>query len=340
MANKINVLHLSDIHFGIEPKTEDNITSTALARRDNVLSELLDYVGDIEDGWKPKLVVLTGDLGWSGIDSDYTQAAQWLDKLLQTLKLTKNDIIICPGNHDINRKKAKFYVRPNNSVEADDFLAIENLDEFIKPFEAFNNFCKNFGINNLYIGDEPQEQHIYGTCEIKGLRFITLNSSWFCRDNSDKTKLWLGLPQLEVMKSKGHLLNDKHYNDAPITISLFHHPREWFDESEYSHYSNRKCAYNYIVQKSHMIFNGHVHSCIVEPTKETNGAWVFTGGTTYSGNEYRNSFQIVQIDIENRNATRRAYELDPRFDDQWIMTKGKTQYPLVIEFESKKKLLI
>lgn len=339
MTQPINIMHLSDIHFGVEPKLEDNITSTALARRDIFLGGLIDFISDIEDEWKPDIVVLTGDLGWSGIDSDYKQAAQWLDELLQTLKLTRNDLIICPGNHDINRKKAKFYVRPDDSVQADELLTIENTHEMIRPFEAFNNFCEGFGINNFYIGETKQKQHLYGTCEIKGLRFIVLNSSWFCRDNSDKTKLWLGLPQLEVMKSKGHLVNKKHYNDALVTISLFHHPKEWFNESEYSYYTNRKCAYNYIVEASHIVFNGHVHSSILEPTKEANGAWVFTGGTTYSGHEYRNSFQIAQVDIENRSVTRRAYEIDPRFDT-WITTKGRTQYPLVIEFESKKKTSI
>lgn len=333
--HKINILHLSDIHFGVEPKPEANITSTALSRRDNVLSQLIDFVSGVEPEWKPDIVVLTGDLGWSGKDSDYKQAAQWLDKLLETLNLTREALIICAGNHDINRKIAKYYVRPDNCVQADEFLAIENVDELIRPFEAFNDFCESFGINKLYIGEKQQEQHLYGVCDIKGLRFIILNSSWFCRDNSDKSKLWLGLPQLEVMKSKGHLVDNKQFNDAPVTISMFHHPREWFSESEYSYYTDRKCAYNYIVEKSHIVFNGHVHSAIVEPTKDTNGAWIFTGGTTYSGQDYRNSFQIVQVDIDNRNALRRAFEFDPRFDT-WQMTKGRTAYPLVIDFVEKK----
>lgn len=337
MTQRINILHLSDIHFGVEPKLEDNITSTALARRENFLNELINYISEIEDEWKPDIVVLTGDLGWSGIDSDYKQAGEWLDKLLETLKLTRNNLVICPGNHDINRKRAKCYARTNDPAVADELLAIENTDEMIRPFEAFNNFCEGFGINNLYIGETKQNQHLYGTCVIKGIRFIVLNSSWFCRDNSDKSKLWLGMPQLEVMKSKGHLVDKKHYNDTQLTISLFHHPKEWFNEYEYSSYSNRKCAYNYVVEASHIVFNGHVHSSILEPTKEANGAWVFTGGTTYSGHEYRNSFQIVQIDIENRSVMRRAYEIDPR-DDTWIKKEGRTQYPLVIDFESKKKL--
>ncbi|GAB6179036.1 hypothetical protein JCM14036_03550 [Desulfotomaculum defluvii] len=334
MGQVINILHLSDIHFGIEPKPEDNITLTTLAQRENILIPLIKFISNIEVEWKPEIIAITGDIGWKGLDSDYNQAVVWLEKLINALNLTKSDLILCAGNHDLDRKSAKNLIVPDNAAHADEILALENLSDFIRPFEAYNKFCDNLGVNSFYIGTEKQSQHLYGVCEIKGIRFIVLNSAWFCRGNSDKGKLWLGLPQLEVIRNKGHLVDEKQFHSDPITISLFHHPKEWFNSEEYYYHTNRKCGYNYIVERCHIILNGHVHSAIVEPTKDVNGAWVFTGGTTYSGSEYKNSFQIIQINTNTRSALRRAYEYDPRFE-KWNMTLGKSPYPLATELGVK-----
>lgn len=327
MGQKINILHLSDIHFGAEPTL--TVTSTAIAKRNNVIVPLINHLSEIETEWKPQIIVISGDIGWKGLDSDYEQAKEWIEKLLHTLRLDKSDLILCAGNHDLNRKKAKGLVRSSSSQEADDLLEIENLENFIRPFEGFNRFCETFGISPLFIGPEVQNQFLYGCRELKGLRFIVLNSSWFCRDDNDKAKLWLGLPQIKVLNSYSQLVDPQNYNNGTITISVFHHPKEWFKDEEFRCWNNRKATYSYLMERCHITLTGHVHSTIPEPNRESNGAWVFTGGTTYSGDEYYNSFQIIQIDIEDRTAIRRVYELDPR-NDRWKMTLGKSDYPLTI----------
>ena len=86
-------LHISDLHFG-ESSAKQNY--------------LVDAIKDLE---KPEFIVVTGDLHTypkkiSYADSQelnlYNKAQEFLDDLLRHWELSKNDIFIVPGNHDVD----------------------------------------------------------------------------------------------------------------------------------------------------------------------------------------------------------------------------------------------
>lgn len=86
MSDTINILHLSDLHFGAEPTV--TVISTALAMRKITLNPLLETLNTIEPEWKPEIIVVSGDIGWCGAQKDYVEAMVWLKELLQILVLT------------------------------------------------------------------------------------------------------------------------------------------------------------------------------------------------------------------------------------------------------------
>ena len=141
---------------------------------------------------------------------------------MNSLKLSSKELILCSGNHDIDRKKTVGMDYTNSPQKADSWLKIENIENFERPFNSFSYFCKNINLPHLKIGDT--ESYLVGIREILGLRFIILNSSWFCRGNEDKNKLWIGLPQLELMNSKSQLVTEKNYDSGTISLTLIHHP--------------------------------------------------------------------------------------------------------------------
>ena len=68
----IRLLHLSDIHFQAGSTWDSK----------PVLRELTDWVGkEADEGMSPDLVVITGDLAFSGKQSEYQLARAWLDEL-------------------------------------------------------------------------------------------------------------------------------------------------------------------------------------------------------------------------------------------------------------------
>ena len=97
----LTYVHLSDIHFGQEkgPKVyvHDDIKECLIAD-----AATLKAAAGIErmDG-----VIVTGDVAFSGKKSEYDSAAQWLDRLTQEIGCEKTDVLVVPGNHDIDRDR-------------------------------------------------------------------------------------------------------------------------------------------------------------------------------------------------------------------------------------------
>lgn len=319
MKKTVNVLHLSDLHFGIE-LSEDR-TETALARRKNTLDALITELSRLEYSMKPDMVVISGDIGWKGIDDDYRQARGWVEnKLLKALDLSQDDLIVCAGNHDIDRGKTTGLEPPKSPDKADEWLAIENLENFTRPFEPFSRFCDDLKIPVLHINGKPF--HLIGVREHKGLRIVVLNSAWFCRGKNDKDKLWLGLPQLKVMNSAGQLADPEQYDSGPIFISILHHPTEWFNGAETTGRRDRPTTLGYLAQRCHLILSGHVHGDPDEPDRKSDSAYLFKGGATYSGDDYKNNFSIFQIHPDERTFSRHVFEFDPQ-TSQWNKKTGK-----------------
>jgi 3',5'-cyclic AMP phosphodiesterase CpdA len=245
MKKKVNLLHISDLHFGIE--ASGDYTETAMAQRKNTLDGLIKTVRDLGSKWRPHVAVLSGDIGWKGIQEDYQRAKAWIEnELFNELKLTPGDLIFCAGNHDIDRKKTFGMSPPPSSKEADEWLAIEHLENFIRPFEAFDTFCKELKIPELHVGKNLF--HLIGQRDLKGLRFVVLNSAWFCRGDEDDGKLWIGLPQLQVMNAASQLADPDQYDSSLITIVVLHHPPECLNKAENNSYGDRPNTSRYLAQ--------------------------------------------------------------------------------------------
>jgi predicted MPP superfamily phosphohydrolase len=310
MSDIVNILHLSDLHFGMEPT--EKIPSTAVDKRNLTLRELIKTLKKLDDKWQPNVVAITGDIAWKGIKADYDKAKDWLsNELLPVLKLSPDKLVVCPGNHDINRDEAFGIMVPSTSDEADECLKLERNKIFSQPFGTFTDFCKDMGISSPEIDNHPN--FLTGIIELASLRFVVLNSAWFCRGDQDKDKLWLGKPMLQKMAANNQLIDPNTYDDekSPVTIVLFHHPQEWLNEKETNTYGNRQNTLEYLSFRSHILLTGHVHARPAEPDRMLNRAYRIKGGAMYAGDTYQNHFSILSVNTGQRTFGRIAYEFDP-----------------------------
>ncbi|PET17059.1 metallophosphoesterase family protein [Bacillus thuringiensis] len=331
MDNIVNVLHISDIHFGME-KAEQ---VTMAAQRKNSLDQLLKILSDLELEDKPDIIVISGDISWQGKKEGYLAAKSWIEEeLLVTTNLTSKELIVCAGNHDINRNKAFGTLPPTNSRMADDWLKIESLENFIRPFEAFNDFCKDLGIPELSIGSN--KFNLIGQRNIHGIKFIVLNSAWFCRNKEDSGKLWIGLPQLELMQAHNQIIQPEEYGEGIMSIGILHHPQSWLHVEEQNTYEERPSTYRYLSERTHLILSGHVHAAIEYPTKSFNRAHVVIGGATYADKRYRNNFSILKINKDKRECVQIPFEYDPRYS-KWDRKNEKKIF-LTVEEERRGEL--
>lgn len=333
MLNEINILHISDLHFGMESEKDE----TKKAQRDNALKEMIKTLSNLKDGDRPHIVVISGDIAWQGKESAYSIANEWISNLLNVLNVGKENLVVCAGNHDINRNKTMGMSPPKNAAQADEWLSVEHLENFIRPFEAFERFCEGMEITKLSMGSK--EFNLVGQREIHGIKFVVLNSAWFCRGNEDRGELWLGLPQLELMQSNEQLINPSDYDNGPITIAVVHHPKEWLNDAEQNTYE-RPGTYRYLSQRTHLILSGHVHAAIEEPSRIFNHAYSVIGGATYAGERYRNNFSILKVNKESRTCEQIPYEYDPRNGKWELKQHNKLFFEVDSERREKKELLL
>ena len=261
--DRVVILHMSDLHFGWDGDENQR------ANRHLALESLLDLLRKLKADWKPNCISISGDIGWKGLHSDYQSAKDWISKLLTTLGIAPEALFMCPGNHDADRSLAKRNARPDSHEEADNVLGVPISETYSRPFQAFTDFCKSLEVPPYLLGDSPS--YLVGRRSFKGIYFVAYNSAWCSKDDNDKQKLWLGLPQIRYMESRGQLASPRRLHDWPPTIAFFHHPRDYFREEELQAAGTRPNTFDYMARRCHLFFTGHTHGEIREPDKFAGG---------------------------------------------------------------------
>jgi hypothetical protein len=52
--------------------------------------------------WQPNVIVVSGDVELKAHEDEYGRAITWLGELTAALGLGADDIVCCPGKHDID----------------------------------------------------------------------------------------------------------------------------------------------------------------------------------------------------------------------------------------------
>ena len=112
----------------------------------------------------------------TGAATDYAEAKAWLNLLLACLSLKTNDLFLCPGIHDIDRKFATRHARPADADVADQCLQTPvSHCPTAGAFVAYSAFCKDFGAHPYTI--EKEESFLVGVAEHKRIRFVGVPSA-------------------------------------------------------------------------------------------------------------------------------------------------------------------
>lgn len=247
-------IHLSDIHFrhGNEQHQID---------QELVLKALLDDVSiTIESPSRniphPDSIFVTGDIAYSGsmVHSDeYEVADKWLSDVAQITKLSKTQIYVIPGNHDIQRNvysqdddMSMFIDMLRDGKRLMEWALSKHHERLMSRLSNFNKFAKKYA--PFALSGQFQENQAYWQWTSRPnselpVRIIGLNTALLCQNDDDKGKLRLSLSQIKDIPN----LDDSH-----VVIGLGHHPFDWLangDEIE-----------KWLRKKIHIYLSGHVHS--------------------------------------------------------------------------------
>lgn len=232
MKKFLNWIHLSDIHFAYN----DYCT--------NIMRDLLlKYLIELRKEQNIEFVIITGDIAFKGSKYD-KEIKNFIDDILNSLQLTKDDLFIVPGNHDLKRDKITSLALENIAQDKSLIPKLEKeLEDGLKKRQKqFFTFLKKV-TNNYYTN---KELHIIK--ELENCNIVHLNTSWSCGNRHEEGNLRIGLSSLsDVLKNIE--------GSKKLNIAIGHHTIECFHESEREKILNR-----FIDQDIDIYLAGHTHN--------------------------------------------------------------------------------
>lgn len=284
LARELRVLHLSDFHF----------SSRTAWDADTLLDRLAADIGrQRREGLEPDLIVITGDVAFSGKAEEYDLARKWIEeKLLRAANLTPGQLVIVPGNHDAERKKIgraaaalqKDLLQSARQADVAAALAEEgDRGVLLARHEAFIKF-----IDDLKVAGRRWELPWGGvSLDVRGTRVhvAALCSSWMSKDDEDHGRLLLGLVQVNesFQGAKG----------AGLVISAMHHPWSYF--ADFDRPSRAE-----VQRTSSIVLHGHLHEAesITQHRPMHGDVLELAAGASYDSSEFPNSYHFIKADLK------------------------------------------
>jgi predicted MPP superfamily phosphohydrolase len=256
-------VHLSDIHIGHGDDSYRWNQQLVLEKlKDDIANPSAEYDIPIPD---PDVIFVTGDLAFSGATrstEEYTGVRNWLLAIATSLSISKTQIFIVPGNHDVQRnvaKKDNNIARLLNSLRSgreklDKALADERDQVLLaQRMENYFNFAKEFAPSSDSELFWKQEFTMRGL----KIRIAGLNTAFLSADDRDKEKLELGERQL----TKALLPFPE--KSKEVVIALSHHPFNWLRDG--------RNASEWMRNNAHIHLCGHIHEASSERFRSGGG---------------------------------------------------------------------
>lgn len=326
MSAKVMFLHLSDIHI---KSNEDEV----LKRASEIASTTYQRLPEVE----AVLIILSGDVAWSGIDSEYKLAEIFLDELKNFIKIQSAnvlvDIFVCPGNHDCDFSKSddtRDAVLSRIRMLEGDAISTSLIKTASSVQESFFNFRDRVSVHKW----QPDGRLAWQTSlTVGGIRvgIRCLNVAWM---SEIKEK------QGALVFPPGAVTPFTFDKLAGLSVTLLHHPFNWFGQSTYRDFQAT------VRRESHMIFTGHEHfQNLGEISELRNTPSIFIeGGVLFEKKtpQYSN-FNIVMVDLKTEqylaefyswNGTHYLAEID---NEEWgslraLPIKGRPTCDLNADF--------
>jgi len=325
----MHILHLSDLHFGTLDQA--NLWSNQLAedlRNDLSISQL-------------DALILSGDIANYSTEDEYKAAEQFLHNLRQDFPLNSEQIILVPGNHDLNWKLSK---KAYKLIDRDDYdgelkdghyieesasvIRVRDEAEYKQRFAHFSQFYETVK-QKPYPLDYDQQ---YTLDHLKGqnLLILGLNSAWQL-DHHYKSRASINTNALSNALTQ--IRRNPDYKNC-LKIAVWHHPLD-------SAYSDRITDQGFLEQLAvngfRFFLHGHIHKAetsLFRYDMSTNGrkldricAGTFGAPVREWVPGYPLQYNLLKLEDNQLTVyTRRREELNGAWkpDARWLQGAGKT----------------
>jgi 3',5'-cyclic AMP phosphodiesterase CpdA len=260
LVPKMHILHLSDLHFGTPDQAQ--IWSNQLVQ--DLRNEL--NIASLD------ALILSGDIANKSTESEYKAARKFLDYFRQDFHLEPEQIIIVPGNHDLNWEKSeeaytpvnrKYYQgstillngekRADSNHAIDDggrFIEQQDEDEYKERFFYFSQFYQS--IKGTPYPKDYEEQYTIAPFPSKKLLILGLNSAWQL-DHHYKERASINMNALSNALTE--IRRNSEYGNF-LKIAVWHHP---LDSAGNDRITDQGFMELLAVDGFRLFLHGHVH---------------------------------------------------------------------------------
>lgn len=244
----LKLLHISDIHFKDYKDNQYLDLDKEIQREIELdLSALKESYGNID------IVLIGGDIAYSGREEEYNYAYSWIQHICDITGCKEENVLSVPGNHDVERTKIgpvtkmvhDKFKKSRNRTEIDQALTEillhkSSSEQLLQPIQNYNSFAARYGAlpesNLLYW--EKNFQLDGRILRIRGLNSALVSNS---TDDENTSKLILGSSQTSFLRENGL-----------IYLVMCHHPSSWLIDGE--------SAMTDLKAKASILLFGHKHS--------------------------------------------------------------------------------
>jgi WD40 repeat protein len=263
----INILHLSDVHIGRSNAITHNLQLTSDLLR-NLRTDHLHYL------------VVSGDFTDAATLDEYDKAADLINLIAKQFKLSRDRIILAPGNHDVSWTSAerayefKFMRQfdspplPNDPscIKAGDIgYLVRDEERYKKRFDNFRAFYQQ-ACSRPYPLDYA-DQGIVHTFEEDRILFLTLNSSWEI-DSHFRSRSSINL--VALAKALHEVLDSKY--TGWLKIAVWHHPVTGTEAM------NDAFLQQLTTNDFRIVLHGHIHRTLEQYHKFDSSRWMQIAG--------------------------------------------------------------
>ncbi|AOY79291.1 effector-associated domain EAD1-containing protein [Moorena producens JHB] len=214
-----HILHLSDLHI---------TTPKQATLWSNQLAQDLSYELQIPD---LDALILSGDIANYSTPEEYQAAQQFLDNLRKDFPLDPKDIVIVPGNHDLNwelakeayelcdRKKYQGTLTEGDYIEeSPNVIRVRDETKYQQRFAHFSQFYQ--AIKGQPYPLDYDQQAIIDHFPEQNLLILGLNSAWEL-DHHFKTRASIHSGALS--KALAKIRRNPDYRNC-LKLAVWHHP--------------------------------------------------------------------------------------------------------------------
>jgi formylglycine-generating enzyme required for sulfatase activity len=328
--NTITWLHLSDLHF-----RADELHAWDA---DIVLRELLkDVRARLDEGLRPDLILVSGDIAFSGQPAEYELARAFFDELLDATDVPRERLLLVPGNHDVDRDLVSFPAEATAEklTDRDSTNRVlghrKNRQLMFERFQGYAAFVNDYLEHLHFDSDNYFYVQALGLAGLQ-VAFLGLNSAWVAASDEDRANgLLIGDWQAREALRKAE--------DADLRIALFHHPFGWlrdFDRDDCEPLLSAGCRF---------ILHGHLHrtGLTLHQTPDAR-TMMIAAGASYEKRTSDNRYNLVQLDLEAQQGTVILRAWSDRRGGFWAKdsgtyrdVEGQVAFPLSLPAEVTRK---